>query len=105
MKKLSLGFIAFLQATALLIYCSLVALVMWKGETWFGFLPNFFAITLIVSMFAVSALVCAYISLGQAVKIYFEQNNAKRAIKLVGTTAAWGIFYILLIIFGLISLK
>ena len=94
MKKLSLEFIAFLQATALTIYCSLMVTFLWNAEKWFSNIPNVFVITIMILIFTVSALVCAYITLGQAVKIYFEQNNAKRAVKLIGITAAWGIFYI-----------
>ncbi|MFC1624773.1 hypothetical protein ACFL15_00105 [Patescibacteria group bacterium] len=105
MKKHSLGFIAFLQATAITLYCSLVSWFMWNAERWFKYIPNPFMITIMILLFSVSALVCAYITLGQPVKIYFEQQNAKRAVKLVGLTAAWGIFYIFLILLGLTYLK
>lgn len=105
MKKSSIEFISFLQATVLTIYCSLVSYVMWKGETWFDSIPNYFTITLMVIIFAVSALTCSYIVLGQAVKIFFEERNAKKVLKLIGYTAGWELFYILLITFSLALIK
>lgn len=94
----SLCFISFFQALGLLVYCGLVALLIWNGNKWFGTVPNYIGPLLFLTLFTTSALVSALIVLGYPFLLLWEKKKTKDAIKLVGYTAAWSVFFVLLII-------
>jgi hypothetical protein len=96
MKKLSPPFIGFLQATGLALYCSLVALVFFNGERLFGSGGKTFVPFTMLSLFVVSALICALIALGYPFIIFWDKKNTKQALKLVGFTAGWLLLFVVL---------
>jgi hypothetical protein len=96
-NNLSLGFIAFLQATGISVYCGLVGLIFWWAETWFGKMTNYLGPVLMLLLLCVSVLICALIGLGYPFLLFWEEKKTKDALRLVGYTAAWLVFYVLLI--------
>ena len=100
MKKLSLPFIAFLQASGITFYCFLISNVFLNGSKWFGPLPTFLGPALFLMLFVVSAIICTLIFGGYAFNLFLIQKNTKSAIKLIAYTTGWlGLFTIFLIIF------
>jgi len=101
-EKFSLGFIAFLQALGLVVYCSLVGLLMWQGEKWFG--PPFFFLgpVLFLVLFIASAMISALLILGYPFILFWEKKQTLEALKLVIYTIAWLIFFTFLNLFILI---
>ena len=101
-KNFSLPFLAFLQATGLLIYISLVAQFFMHGEDWFGKMNHIFGPILVLLILVISATISALIVLGRAGLLFWEKKY-KQAFSLVGWTIAWGLFYILAISVMLIT--
>ena len=104
MKKFSLGFIAFLQALGLVVYCGLVGLIFWKGNTWFGPMNTFWGPVMVLVLFIVSALICGLIGLGYPFLLFWEKKQPHTAIKLVFYITAWLILFVLvfLLVFALV---
>jgi hypothetical protein len=100
----SLVFIAFLQATAEIVYVGLVTLIFWKGETWFGNMNHYFGPLLLLTLFVVSALISALLVLGYPLILFWDQKKTKKALKLVGYTVAWLILFVLLLMLMLLLL-
>lgn len=96
LKKASAPFISFLQAIGLILYCGLVGMIMWKGEDLFGKLNNILGPILFLSLFVLSALICALIALGYPLLIFWDKKNTKEALKIVFYTALWLASFILL---------
>ncbi len=88
-KKTSLCLISFLQALGLALYCSLVALLFWKGNHLLGNVPNYWGPVLFLIIFATSALISALIVLGYPVYLIWQKKEIKKAIRLAGYTAGW----------------
>ena len=99
----SLGFIAFFQALGLFLYCSLIAVLFWKGNAWFGPVPNYIGPLLFLTLFVTSALICALLVLGYPFILFWEEKKTREAVKLVGYTAVWLAFFILVILFTILS--
>jgi hypothetical protein len=89
MRKFSLGFIAFLQATGLVIYCSLIGLLFWQGENLFGPPFTFLIPAMFLVLFVVSAIISALIVLGYPFILFWEKKKTIEALKLVIFTAGW----------------
>jgi hypothetical protein len=102
--KLSLPFIAFLEATALTFYCGLIGLLMWQGEKIFGPIYSFLGPTLFLVLFVASALISALLILGYPFLLFWEEKKTKEALKLVSYSIVWLAFYIFLIILILLVL-
>lgn len=96
MKRLSLPFIGFLQALGLSIYCALVGIVFWNGNNWFGKMGNSFGPFAMLSLFVVSALICALIALGYPFIIFWDKKNTKKALQLVLYTAGWLLLFVVI---------
>lgn len=105
MKKMSLGFIAFLQALGLALYISAVGTFLWNGENWFGQTPNFPIIILLIGIFTTSALISALITLGYPTYLIFKKREFSKALKLTLYTAIWLIFFIIFTISIIFLLK
>jgi len=97
MRKLSLPFIAFLQALGLTLYCGLVSLVFWKGNTWFGQMDNLLGPALLLCLLVVSALICALIALGYPFLVFWNKKNTKEALTLVAYTVGWLLLFVIMI--------
>lgn len=94
MKTKSLCFISFLQATGLVAYISLVSVIFWKGNEWFGKMGNYTGPLLFLTIFAVSALISALITLGYPFTLW-QKKMTKEAIRLVIYTAFWIVGFVI----------
>lgn len=94
-KEFPLGMIAVFQALGLVAYCGLVGLLIWRGNKWFGPMTGFLGPLLFLSLFVVSALICALIGLGHPFLLFWEGKKPKEALKLVTYTAAWLALFVL----------
>lgn len=97
-KTYSLPFIAFFQALGLMIYCSLVGLIFWRGSEWFGPAQTFLGPAFVLVLFVVSALISALIGLGYPFILFWERKKTVEALRLVIYTTVWLAFFTLLII-------
>ena len=97
LRNLSLGFIAFLQALGLIVYCSLVAVIFWQGNRWFGKVPQYLAPLLFLTLFITSALICAIVALGYPAILLLAKKQTGQAVKLVLGTTFWLGFFTLVI--------
>lgn len=93
MKKLSLGFISFLQALGLTIYVSLIGLLMWQGETIFGRVNSFLGPALFLLLFIFSAVFCALLFGYYPFILWWEEKETKKAIRVVFYTTGWLVFF------------
>lgn len=97
-KKLSLPFIGFLQALGLVVYCSLVAWLMWGGEKIFGPPYTFVGPTMFLILFVVSALISALLILGYPFILFWEKKETLQALRLVVYSIGWLLLFVLLLI-------
>ncbi len=95
-KECKLGI---LQALFITFYCSLVGLVMWKGDEIFGRVDSFIGPIAVLVMLSVSALICGLIVFYRPYKLFFA-NKKEEAVNVVVSTAV-SLFVILLILFGI----
>jgi uncharacterized membrane protein len=93
-KNLSLGFIAFLQATGILLYCGLVSTIFVRGEKWFGPQPSIFGPALFLALFATSAVICTLIFLTYPFLLFWEHKQTKTALRLVLYSTLWLVGFI-----------
>ena len=87
--KYPLGVVGFFQALALVLYCSLVALMLSQGENWFKKVPEYFGPFIFLMVFTTSALISAIIILGYPIILFWHKKQTKEAIKLILYTAGW----------------
>ena len=95
-KKLSLPFLAFLQATGLVLYITLLSF-------FFNFIaPNisekdaqFYAPIIMLLLFIISAVISATLVLGRVGFLFWEKRY-KESFKLLAWTVIWGIVYFVL---------
>jgi hypothetical protein len=80
--------LGFIQAFGVTIYCSLVGLLMWKGNQIFGNTPNFFGPASVLLLFSVSAMICGLLVFYKPYKLFF-MDKKKEAIDLVLATTGW----------------
>lgn len=97
---LQLTMVGFYQALGVIAYCSLIAVIFWRGEAWFGHVPNFVGPLLMLSILSTSALICGLLVFAYPAKIYFKSRKTDQAIKIVLMTAAWLVVFSLLIMLG-----
>ncbi|MBU1000444.1 hypothetical protein KKE78_03570 [Patescibacteria group bacterium] len=104
MKKFSLPFLAFLQATGLLIYISIVSLIFAFGNQIFGKMNNYFGPILLLLIFVLSATISALLVLGRAGFLFWEKRY-NEAFPLLFWTISWISFYLFLVMSVLIFVK
>jgi ABC-type sugar transport system permease subunit len=92
MKKKDI-LISFSQALGLAAYISLVSLIFWKGNEWFGPASNFFGPMLVLTLLVASALICGGIAFGYPLYLALEKKRIKEAIKVVVYTTTWVILF------------
>jgi len=100
-SRLSLPFVAFLQALGLIIYCLFVGLIFWKGSAWFGPQTNLFGPMFVLILLVVSVLICALISFSYPFFLW-QKNKTTKALRLVTYTTGWLVVFTLTVIFILI---
>lgn len=101
-EKKKLSCVALYQALGIAIYCGLVGLVFWKGNQWFGKVPNYWGPVLFLTLFSVSVLICALIVFGYPFVIFWEKKKTVEALRLVVYTAAWLALFTLLVMLGIL---
>lgn len=100
-KNYSLTLIAFFQALGLMIYCGLVAVLMWQGNRLFGKVPEYFGPLLFLMLFSTSALICALITLYRPFLLW-QEKKTDQALKLVIYTAGWLLMLTIIVLLLLI---
>jgi len=98
-KKISPQFLAFLQATGLVVYLILISF-------FFNFVipeledesNEFYAPIVMLLLFIISAVVTSSLVLGRAVTLFWDKKY-KKAFEILGWTIGWSILY-----FGIIVL-
>ncbi len=104
-EKLSLKLIGFLQALGLIVYCGLVSLLFWRGGNLFGPSPSFWGPLLVIVLFSTSALIAALLTLGYPFVLFWKKKQTMQALKLVGYTAVWLVFFIVVVISSVLLAK
>jgi hypothetical protein len=97
-KECKLGI---LQALLITFYCSLVGLVMWRGNEIFGKVDSYIGPVTVLVMLSVSALICGLIVFYKPYKLFFA-NKREEAINVVVYTAV-SLLIILFILFALMT--
>lgn len=93
--------VALIQALGIIAYCSLIAVVFWRGEAWFGQVPNFFGPLLMLTILSTSAMICGLLVFTYPVKLYLKTKKYEQPLKIVFHTAAWLVVFSLLIMLGI----
>jgi hypothetical protein len=101
-KKVRLVRLSLFQALGVFGYCSLVGVLFWRGETWFGKVPNYWGPLLFLILFSTSALICAVITLGYPAILIWRDKQPVLAVKLAGLTAGWLAVFTLLVLTAII---
>jgi len=92
-KKHSAGFVGFLQAVGVVIYCLLVAILFWKGNAWFGKMNHYWGPVFFLVLFSASALVCGLLVFAYPVYLFWDEKKSRESLKIVAFTAAWLVFF------------
>lgn len=95
---LSLEFIGFLQAFGLTVYCSLISLLMFRGNDLFGTVPNFAGPLLFLLLFSTSVLICGLVTLGYPFLLFWKEKKVVEAFKLVGYTTVWSVGFVCMVL-------
>lgn len=102
MKRLSPPFIAFLQATGLVIYIVLISFFFnFVTPSFSNSTAQFYAPIIMLLVFIISAVISATLVLGRAVVLFWDKKY-KEAFTLVGWTLGWGLLYLVFFIFILL---
>jgi hypothetical protein len=86
-----------LQALGVTAYISLVAIIFWKGNQWFGKVDPYLGPVLVLTLLVVSAIICALIVFAKPFLLW-QTKKPKKALKLVAYTAAWLVFLFLVLL-------
>lgn len=88
--------VSFLQALGLLLYVCLISIVFWKGNQWFPKMHPYVGPILMLTLFAVSALISAIITLGYPFILWQKHKKTKEAVRIVIYTALWVVGFLVL---------
>lgn len=89
MKKKSPVLISLFQALGIIFYISLVATVMYNGNTWFGTKDTFLTPILVLTMFAISVSTCGILMFAYPIYLFWDKKKTKKSIKIVIYTTLW----------------
>ena len=95
MGKIPLTRLGLTQASGVALYCSLVGLLIFKGNEIFGGGPNYFGPVAFLLLFSVSAMICGLIVFYKPYQLFFD-GKKKEAMDLVLSTAGWLFAYFVL---------
>jgi hypothetical protein len=102
-KRMSLPFIAFLQASGLVTYIVFITTVLTNLSRFFrNGVAEFYAPIIMLLIFVFSAVISASLVLGRAGVLFWDKKY-KEAFTLIGWTLGWMAFY-LLMFFVLLSI-
>lgn len=95
-KSLSPAKIGGLQALGLVSYIALIGTIINNAQTFFGRIDHtIFAPILFLTLFSVSALISALVTLGYPFLVFWDRKNTRQALEIVVYTAAWLVLFIL----------
>lgn len=95
-KRFSLPFIAFLQASGLVIYIILISIFFNYVTPSFNHqIDEFYAPIIMLLVFIISAVISALLVLGRAGFLFWEKRY-KESFTLVAYTVGWGIIYLII---------
>lgn len=102
-KKLSLPLIGLAQALGLFAYISLVSLIFWQGNNWFGRMDSYLGPILLLTLLVLSCLICALITFSYPYKLWSKKQSTE-ALKLILYTTLWLIsLFFIIFLFLLLS--
>lgn len=101
-KKVRLVRLSLFQALGVVGYCSLVGVLFWRGEAWFGNVPSYLGPLLFLILFSTSALICAVVTLGYPAILIWRDKQLVLAVKLAGLTAGWLVGFTLLVLAAIV---
>ena len=105
-KNPSIFFVSFLQAVGLSLYIGTVAAVISGASQLFNNVgPVFWGPVMGLSLFSVSALICALLVGAYPFWVIWEKKQTARAIKILIATAAWFLLFVILIVLRIAFLK
>jgi len=87
--------VSFLQSLGLVSYISLVSVIFWKGNEWFPKMHDYLGPLIFLTVFALSALVCALITLSYPFTLW-QKGKAKDALRIVFYTALWTVGFLII---------
>lgn len=100
-KKFSPPFLAFLQASGLVVYIILISFFFnFVTPAFRNEVAEFYAPILMLLLFVISAVISAALFLGHAGVLFWEKKY-REAFTLIGWTAGWGLLYLFLFICAL----
>jgi hypothetical protein len=102
-NKMSLPFLAFLQATGLVVYIILIS-------SFFNLLEDklptnatpYYGFAIMVLVFVISAVISSLLVLGKAGYLFWEKKY-KESLTLIGWTIGWGIVYLIIFLLFIYS--
>jgi len=97
MKKFSLGFIAFLQAFGLTLYCLLIGTFFWQAGRILGPINSFLGPALMLLLLVISVIICALLFGYYPFILFWEKKDTKKAIKSVIYTTGWLFLFSILV--------
>lgn len=90
--------VGFLQALGIVSYITLVASFMQNGEKFFAPLGEFVAGIMFLTLFATSILVCAFITLGYPIRLFWIKKKPAEAIRIVMYMTGFLLLFFLVIV-------
>ena len=95
--KKTLCLISLLQSLGLVSYISLISIIFWKGNDWFPKMNNYFGPLIMLTIFTVSALICALIALSFPF-VLWQKGKTKDALKVISYTALWLVSFVIVLL-------
>jgi len=95
--KKFLTWVSFFQSLGLVLYTSLISLFFWKGNEWIPEMNSYVGPLIVLTIFAVSTLVCALITLSYPF-ILWQKGKSKDALRVIIYTALWIIGFIAILL-------
>lgn len=102
LEKYSLKVAGLIQASGVFLYCLFIGIIFFKAVDWFGKMNNYIGPVLMLSLLSVSVLICALLTFGYPIILFWEEKKTKEAITLVAYTTAWMALYVILLMTVLI---
>lgn len=102
-KNISIKKQGFLQALGVAIYCTLVGLFFWIGDTLFGQMNSIIGPILMLILLSVSVLVCGLMVFYQPYRLFFDGKKKEAADLVIYTTIWLFAFFLIALVKLLIS--
>lgn len=86
--RFSSSLVGFLQALGVVLYCSFIGVIFWKGNEIFGKPDRYVGPVAFLLLFIASAMICALVVFYQPYLLFFD-GKKKEALNIIVNTAAW----------------